>query len=434
MDRRDFLKRSGALFGAVAAGSASSALADAPAGAQPSDLSDWKAVRAQFALAPDLIHMAGFFLASHPRPVREAIERFRKGLDENPLWYKGEHTTENERRVLEAAGRYLGVSPSDIALTDSTTMGLGLVYTSLVLKPGHEVLSTEHDHYSTNRSLDFLASRAGTTVRRVRLYEPGGGASVEQIVSAIKGAITPQTRILAVTWVHSSSGVKLPLRAIADMLGPINQQREADDRIIFCVDGVHGLGIEDATLPDLGCDVFIAGTHKWLFGPRGTGLIWARPEAQNAIRPTIPPFPTGGGMRSPVEQAQRWTWGVANTPGGFHSFEHRWAVADAIEFHEEIGKARVAERIHALNRQLKEGLVAMGQVTLHTPQSDELSAGIVCFEVNGLRPGAVVERLARERIVASTSPYAVSYARLAPGLLNDEQEVETCLKAIRALT
>lgn len=429
MDRRDFLKRSGAVLGAVAAGSATTALAGAPSAGQPSDLGDWKAVRAQFTLAPDLIHMTGFYLATHPRPVREAIERFRKGLDGNPLWYKDEHTAENERRVLEAAGRYLDVKPADIALTDSTTMGLGLVYTSLTLKEGQQVLSTEHDHYSTNRSLEYLASRAGTQVRRVRLYQPGGGANTDQIVSAIKGAITPQTRILAVTWVHSSSGVKLPLRAIADMLAPINEKRDADDQIIFCVDGVHGLGAEDATLPELGCDVFIAGTHKWLFGPRGTGLIWASREAQDSIRPTIPPFPTGGMRMSP----EGWTWGVANTPGGFHSFEHRWAVADAIEFHDAIGKARVAERIHALNRQLKEGLAAMDKVTLHTPMSDELSAGIVCFEVEGTSPNDVVRRLARERIVASTSPYAVSYARLAPGLLNDEQEVDICLKAVRAM-
>jgi selenocysteine lyase/cysteine desulfurase len=375
--------------------------------------------------------MAGFYLVSHPRTVREALERHRRGLDANPIGYLHEHSRDYTQRVHECCARYLGVEPLDIALTDSTTMGLGLVYSAIALKEGQEVLCTEHDHYSTNRSLELRAQRSGAAVRRVRLYEPGGGATVEGIVSAITGAITPATRVLAVTWVHSSSGVKLPLRAIADAIEPINQKRSDEDRIIFCVDGVHGLGIDDVTLPELGCDVFIAGTHKWLFGPRGTGLVWARPEVQQLIPPTIPPFPHRGGWRDSVsEMARGLAWGVAFTPGGFHSFEHRWAVAEAVEFHESIGRARVSERIHGLNRQLKEGLAKMDHVTLHTPMPDELSAGITCFEVRGLRPDDVVQQLEEKAIVASTSPYAVSYARLAPSLLNDEAEVETCLKAL----
>lgn len=427
MNRRRFLAQSGALLGAAAIGHSPVAGAVASAD-RPTALDDWKAVRDQFALEPGLVHMSGFYLASHPRPVREAMEKHRQGLDANPIGYLHEHNGALTRRVHDAAARYLGVRPQDIALTDSTTMGLGLVYTAIALKEGQEVLSTEHDHYSTNRSLEYRAQRTGATVRRVRLYEPGGGANADQIVKSITSAITPQTRVLAVTWVHSSSGVKLPLRAIADAIHPFNEGRDDADRLIFCVDGVHGLGIDDINLADLGCDVFIAGTHKWLFGPRGTGLIWARPEVQSAIPPTIPPFPTGG-MRAP----DALSWGAATTPGGFHSFEHRWAVAEAIEFHEAIGKSRVAERIHALNRQLKEGMAAMGHLTLHTPMSDDLSAGIVAFEVDGMRPGDVVRHLEEHKIVASTSPYAVSYARLAPSLLNDEAEVETCLKALAEL-
>ena len=72
------------------------------------------------------------------------------------------------------------------------------------------------------------------------------------------------------------------------------------------------------------------------------------------------------------------------SPGGFHAFEHRWAVPAAVKMHQDIGKARVGGRIHGLNRQLKEGLASMPNVMLHTPMQDELSAGIVCFEVNGL--------------------------------------------------
>ena len=146
MYRRDFLVRTGQVIGAVALTSALRT-AEAVAGKQSSDDSpSWEAVRANFNLAPDLIHMAGFFLASHPKPVRDAIEMYRRALDANPIEYWFANVTESEAAVAAAAAHYLGVDPADIALTDSTTMGLGLLYSGLKLRANQEILTTTHDH------------------------------------------------------------------------------------------------------------------------------------------------------------------------------------------------------------------------------------------------------------------------------------------------
>jgi selenocysteine lyase/cysteine desulfurase len=75
----------------------------------------------------------------------------------------------------------------------------------------------------------------------------------------------------------------------------------------------------------------------------------------------------------------------------------------------------------------------MKHVTLHTPMSDEVSAGIITFEVAGLKPDEVVKRLQDKRIVASSTPYKTTYARLAPGLLNNPAEIDTALREVRAL-
>ncbi len=87
-----------------------------------------------------------------------------------------------------------------------------------------------------------------------------------------------------------ASGVKLPVRAIAAAVDDINRKRDEQDRVLLIVDGVHGFGVEDENVADLGCDVFISGTHKWIFGPRGTGIVWARKAAWARMRPTIPSF------------------------------------------------------------------------------------------------------------------------------------------------
>jgi isopenicillin-N epimerase len=124
---------------------------------------------------------------------------------------------------------------------------------------------------------------------------------------------------------------------------------------------------------------------------------------------------------------------VYMTPGGFHSFEHRWALDEAFLFHQSLGKSRVTQRIHELNDQMKQGLAAMPRITLHTPISRDLSAGIVCFEVAGMSPDQVVTELRRRRIAASVTPYATQYARVAPGLLNSPAEIETVLREIHGL-
>jgi selenocysteine lyase/cysteine desulfurase len=280
-------------------------------------------------------------------------------------------------------------------------------------------------------SLQLRAARTGATFRQIPLYQKLATVSQEEIVDTLVKALRPQTRIVAVTWVHSGTGLKLPIRLMAEALAKVNAGRAEDDRVLLCVDGVHGLGVEDVRMEDLGCDFFIAGCHKWLFGPRGTGLVWGHPRAWPAANAIIPPFDATM-YQSWMEGSQPHgtSMGAVMTPGGFHSFEHRWALGEAFKFHQAIGKDRIATRIHTLNRQLKEGLAEMGHVTLHTPRAHELSAGIVCFEVQGLRPAEVVARLHERAIIASVTPYATRYARLSPSLLTSPEEVNKTLREI----
>jgi isopenicillin-N epimerase len=260
MLRRELLTRSGLALAAGAMGS-SAGLLDAAAQDNPlvgADGLDWPAVRAQFALRDEFIHMSAMLLSSHPKAVRRAIDEHRRGMDADPLTY----VFENNRRLQEdaraAAGQYFGVDASDIALTDSTTMGVALVYNGLRLTEDQEILSTEQDYYVTHESIRLAGQRTGAKVRRISLYESIDGVGEEQIVDRVMQAITPSTRVLALTWVHSSTGLKLPLRAITQAVGELNAGRDENARVLVCVDGVHGFGIEDVVLADLGCEPQVA--------------------------------------------------------------------------------------------------------------------------------------------------------------------------------
>lgn len=402
---------------------------------QPPQTDNWNEIRNQFNLTPDFINLSALLIASHPKPVREAIEHYRRELDENPAIFLQNETNQRESGVLQAAARYLGADSADIALTDSTTMGLGLVYNGIHIGAGQEFLTTEQNYYSTDESLRLKAERSGASVRRISLYEKIETVSEDEITGNLINSISAATRVIALTWVHSSTGLKLPIRKIADEIKEINASRVESEQILLCVDGIHGFGIEDVEMSDLGCDFFIAGCHKWLFGPRGTGIIWGSSRGWENVSPTIPTF-MDDSVRSvwiTGDEPSGKTTGRRMSPGGFKAFEHQWAMKEAFDFLMQTGKTKIADRTNELNRRLKEGLAAIPNVKLYTPMSENLSAGIVCFDIEGISARNIVNQLREKKIVASVTPYATLYARLTPSIYNSIEEIETTLREIKAL-
>src|SRR5690606_37604405 len=252
------------------------------------DLSSWDAVRAQFALDPEWMHFASFFIASHPAPVRAAIEGYRRAIERNPF-VTVEHGMFSEGadnlhvQVQAEMADYLGARPQDVCLSGNTTTGLALVYQGLPLQAGDEVLCTTHDHYSHHESIRLAVERAGASMRMVPLFEEAATATTGSIIDALLEGIGPRARVVGLTWVHSGTGIRLPIREIAAAL-----RARPGPPLLLVVDGVHGLGSTDETVATMGCDYFCAGTHKWMFAPRGTGLVWANAENWARLRPLIP--------------------------------------------------------------------------------------------------------------------------------------------------
>jgi selenocysteine lyase/cysteine desulfurase len=224
LTRRTFLARSSVLAGGLAVGVGCTGSDDdseagnsgngvGPAddaaaggsGGEPFDPSDSGSVRDQFPLTTDDAHFEAFVLASHPRPVAAAIERHRAGLDDDTERYLAANEEKAEGAVRTAAAEYLGAQPTEVALTDSTTMGLGLLYAGLRVRPGQQVLTTEHDFYSTHQAWALRSAHDGVTMQRVALYDDPAAATADDGVSRLMAGVTPATRAVAITWVHSST-------------------------------------------------------------------------------------------------------------------------------------------------------------------------------------------------------------------------------------
>ena len=226
------------------------------------------------------------------------------------------------------------------------------------------------------------------------------------------------TRAAALTWVHSNTGMKLPVRRIAE-----RWQREQEARRDGPGPPLRGrrsrVGVEDVKVADLGCDFFASGCHKWLFGPRGTGVgLGPGPPPGARMTATIPSIPTsalgraGDAGRLPLVRAPLGAARGVRVPPAGGQGPHRGA------------RPRPGAPVPRRAAQDE-------HVKVYTPPA-ALASGMVCFDVDGLKPQEVVDRLFAKQIIASTTPYDVSYARLAPSMINTPAEVDTVLAGVRA--
>ena len=348
LNRRDFV----ATVGLSLVGSAVSRTATAKqAAAIPAvdGNSDWAAVRAQFDLDPDWMHFSQFYIVSHPKPVRAAIERLRHRLDQSPFAtvehgmgfdvFLGEEASRTSRipsACSSAAASYVGGKPEEIALTDSTTQGLALVYQGLEAQAGrrdpvHDARSLRASRGDSPRGGEVgreLAARAA--VRRF------GDRFRRRDGRDLKRAIGPKTRVVGITWVHSSSGVKIPARALTQVVAEANAGRGEKDehpgrprrRARLRQPGRAGREPRRRLRRRRHAQVDLrAARHGHPLGAR---------EELGPLRPTIPtfydiePYAAWENDRPPnAPTSISWI-----SPGGFKAFEHQWAMGDAFEFHE----------------------------------------------------------------------------------------------------
>src|SRR5262249_46502904 len=165
----------------------------------------------------------------------------------------------------------------EVAITRNTSEGSNLIVRGIDLKPGDEVVITDHNHPSNNESWRLRARRDALVVRSVPVPVPA--QSTEQLIAGIEKALRPRTRVIAVTHLTSTCGLRYPIKPIAELA------RRRD--IFLHVDGAQSFGAGAVNLRDLGCDSFSASAHKWPMGPLEAGILFVRSERIGQLWPSI---------------------------------------------------------------------------------------------------------------------------------------------------
>jgi selenocysteine lyase/cysteine desulfurase len=311
--------------------------------------------------------------------------------------------------------RMLRVSADEIAVTRNTSEGSNIVVKGVDLKAGDEILITDHNHPSNNDSWRVRAQRDGLVVRSLPVPIPA--PSAEKLLSDFERAITPRTRVIAITHVTSTTGIQYPAREIAAL---------ARKRGIYMhLDGAQTFGALDVNLSEIGCDSYAASAHKWLMGPLEAGILWVRAERIPQIWPSI----VTAGWTDHLKGARKFeVFGQRDDPRVV-------ALEAAVDFINLIGMPAVESRMQALATRVKIQLKEMAAVELKTNLQPELSGGVVKFRIKTLPTKRAYDLLwERHRLAIAMTPSGDAEGlRFSPQIYNSMEEVDRAVAAVKEI-
>lgn len=212
-----------------------------------------------------------------PRPVFEAYQQWQLTLEQQPVEFIGRRFMDYLQVSRTALAAELGTDPDNIVDVLNATEGLNIVIQSLDLKPGDEVLMSDHEYGALEKTWTYVARRTGARIVVAPISLPL--TSEAEFTNAILAGIGDRTKVLFLSHITSPTALRFPIeQAVA----------YARQRGIYTViDGAHTPGHIPVNLDRLGADFYSGNCHKWLMTPKGSGFLYVRPALQTLINPLV---------------------------------------------------------------------------------------------------------------------------------------------------
>lgn len=231
----------------------------------------------QFLIREDVVFLNHGSFGACPRPVFAAYQNWQLELERQPVEFLGRNLTETMRQPRIALAAELGTVPENIVGLTNATLGLNIVAQSLDLRPGDQILTTDHEYSALEKTWAYVARRTGAEIVVVNIPMPL--TTEAQFTDTVIAGMTDRTRVLFLSHITSPTALLFPIeRSIA----------EARKRGIWSViDGAHTPGHIRLELDALGADFYSGNCHKWMMAPKGSAFLHARPEVQGLINPLV---------------------------------------------------------------------------------------------------------------------------------------------------
>ncbi len=360
-------------------------------------------------LAPGIVHLQTGGVGATPRPVFDATVAAMARVEANPVRETYGAGLGELEKVREKAAGLLGCTADEIILTTSTTQGMFLIAQGLKLTHGDHILTTDHEHPGGRLGWDWVARRFGVQIDVVPIApdECDPAAVVERFADAIR----PRTRVVSFSHILFTTGVRLPAAEICS--------RAREHGCWTIVDGAQGPGAMPVDVKAIGCHAYAASGHKWLLGPKGTGMLYLSEDLAGALDA----LPLAAG-RHPNSDST----GIGNIAGMI-------GLGAAIDYVEAIGLDRIEEHNRALRTELYDALSQLNQIRIEAPRDGPLSSANLAFclpddvDPHALRRNLLMRHKIYIRVVELSGFLGL---RASVHLYNNSEDVEALVTALHA--
>jgi isopenicillin-N epimerase len=377
----------------------------------------WSKIRDQFPLSRDKVFFNNGTIGAMPTVVvNRMVEQIQKMAADVAEWdYRGPEWIGGYGDYPDLRGKMaklLNADEKEISLTENNTCSMSYVGSGLDLPHDAEILITDQEHPGGQSVWLNAVKRHGGAVAKMTMPKPMH--SSEEAFEIVKKSITPRTKVIAISHMISGSGAILPVKEIC---------AEARRRGIFTVlDGAQTVGHIAVDVKDIGCDAYVGCFHKWLLAPAGNGFLYLRADRNAEVWPSICSGHWDSQDDNGYRLSQRGTGSLAVLMGA----------EAAMDFHNQIGAARVQQRIKYLGEYLRDGLRRIPKIKFYTPLDSKINAGITVYGLDGINGAQLQDAMwNRERLRPRASGGIA--LRHSTHIFNSTEEIDRSLKVMRDL-
>jgi selenocysteine lyase/cysteine desulfurase len=421
MKRRSLLARLGA---------AGVALAARPIGAWPQDSApgqgrttgqaeklDWANVRDQFQLSPKSAYFNTAGLGTCPRLVSNRVKAEMDREEEAP---SPGHSETDWQRIRGKLASLLGAGcrASEIAIVSTATEGINIILNGLPWQAGDEIVTSTHEHPALAIPLLHKMRTQGVVIRT---FEPDP-ASSSATLDRLRRELSAKTRMIFVSHVTCTTGQVLPVEEIGRLAG--------ERRLWFALDGAQSLAQGPIDIAAIGAHFYTASCHKWLLGPKRTGVLYVRQDHQDTLRPSVVGAYSDNGYSLATKDlafqptAQRYEYGTQNDALVY-------GLEAAVDFVTGLGLARIAEHNQKLTDECLQGVRKIPGVQVLSPSAPPARSAMVTIRVVGRDNREVAAVLTRRgHRVRSVTEAGLDAVRASFHVCNDERQVHLLVEAL----
>jgi cysteine desulfurase/selenocysteine lyase len=368
---------------------------------------DWEKVKNQFTLNKSRKHFNTASIGPSPRIVQETTIASIKYI--NKYGIEDHKVVEKTRAKL---AKFVNVNPEQLAITRNATEGMNIVARSLKLQQGDEVIITSEEHIGGSAPWMTLQNEIGIKVKVVDILE-----KEENTLKLIKSSISDRTKVISISHITCTTGSVLPVKRIIELC--------KKNQIQSVIDGTQALGQISLNIKSLQPNFFIASCHKWLFGPKGTGILYMNQDFLNNTPPlfagayTDIKFNLKKGVYEYIKHASRYEYGTINAPiiAGLGA---------AVEFINNIGIKNVEDRGKYLAERFRDKVSQHKDISIITPFDLDAHASIVTFRIKQKNGSDICKELRKTAniILRSVTENNMNAIRASFAVYANEKEVD----------